>query len=162
MAFASMFIFPFLALSVVAIIVLLIIYILIKITFYIFQSIGLYQISKANGYKYPFIAWIPGISQYIIGRYNKNSNFGILYSVLTLMKYLLIIAMFNFDNYILFYLFLAYLAIYFIFDIFIMNMFYTKVFKNPIIYTIITACTLGFARPIIIFIAKYKIKNNDM
>ena len=62
----------------------------------------------------------------------------------------------------LFYLFLAYLVIYFIFDIFIMNMFYAKLFKSPNIYTIITACTLGFAKPIFIFMAKYKIKNNNM
>ena len=162
MAFASMFIVSFLAFSAVAIILFFLVYIPIKITFYILQSIGLYKISKTNSYKYPFIAWIPCISQYIIGRYNKNSKLGILYSVLTIMKYMLIIAIFNFDNSILFYLFLAYLAIYFIFDIFIMNMFYKKVFKNPNIYTIITACTLVFAKPIFIFMAKYKIKNNNM
>lgn len=162
MAFASMFIVSFLAFSAVAIIIFLLIYISIKIMLYIFQSIGLYKISKINGYKYPFIAWIPCISQYIIGRYSKNSKWGILYSVLTIMKYLLIIAIFNFNSSTLFYLFLAYLVIYFIFDIFIMNMFYGKLLKSPNIYTIITACTLGLAKPIFIFMAKYKIKNNNM
>ena len=164
MAFASIFIVQFfasvLAFSAIAIIIIFLIYISIKSIFYILQSIGLYNISKINGYKYPFIAWIPCISQYIIGRYNKNSKFGVLYSGLTIMKYLLIIALFIINNDIIFYLFLTYLAIYFIFDMFIMNMFYKTVFKNHIIYTIITVCTLGFAKPIFIFIAKFKIKND--
>ena len=161
MAFASMFIIPFLAFSIVAIIVFLI-YILTKITFYIFQSIGLYKISKMNGYKYPIIAWIPGVSQYIIGKFNKSSRLGVLYSILTIMKYLLIVVVFSFDNFVLFNLYLVYLVIYFVFDVFIMDRFYTKIFENPNIYTIITTYTFGFAKPIFIFMARYKLKNNNV
>lgn len=160
MAFASMFIFTFLAFSAVAVIIFLLIFILIKFAFYIFQSIGLYKISKYNGYKYSFIAWIPCISQYIIGRYSKNGKYGILYSILTIMKYILIVPMFYLDNPIYLNFFLAYLIIYFIYDILIMDMFYKKVFKNSNVYTIVTACTLGFIKPVFIFMANFKIKNN--
>ena len=161
MAFASMFIFQFLVFSVVAIIVF-IIYILIKIAFYIFQSIGLYKISKMNGYKYPIIAWIPCVSQYIIGKFNKSSKLGVLYSILTIMKYLAIILLFNSNNFILFNLYLVYFVIYFVLDVFIMDRFYTKVFENPNIYTIITTYTFGFVKPIFIFMARYKLKNNNV
>ena len=117
MAFASMFIFPFLVFSVVAIIVFIIYIFLIKIAFYIFQSIGLYKISKMNGYKYPIIAWIPGVSQYIIGKFNKSSKLGALYSLLTIMKYLVIILLFNSNNFILFNLYIVYFVIYFVLDV---------------------------------------------
>lgn len=152
MAFASMFIFPFLAFSFLFIILA----ILIKIALYIFQSIGLFRIARVSGYKYPFIAWIPCISQYIIGRFAKSNQIGVSYSILALLKYLLVIALFFIGNEIIINLFLIYLIIYFVIDMLIINLFYEKVYKNSNVYIILTIVTLGLMKPIFIFMSRIK------
>ena len=52
----------------------LIIGLLIMAVFYIFEAIGLYQLSKRRGYRSPWIAFIPVVNNYVLGGVADNIN----------------------------------------------------------------------------------------
>lgn len=153
MAFA-VFSLPIILSIALLIICFLIIWGLIKFILYIFQSFGLLNIAKKEKYSNPYIAWIPGVSHYILGRFCIGNKQGIWYAVLTVIKVILFISIIFIDNTILFYSFLIYTGIYFIIDMLVMNRFYKKVYKHTEFFTISTIITLGLLKPIFLYIAQ--------
>lgn len=141
----------------------LIIWGIAKFMLYIFQSFGLLNIAKKEQYKFPYIAWIPGLSHYILGKFCMDNTKGIIYSILTIIKLVLFIIVIFIDNTILFNTFLIYVIIYFIIDMLVMDKFYKKVYNNPQVFTIFTIITFGILKPIFIYtiripkISKYNI-----
>lgn len=133
-------------------------YINIKFVSYMFQSNGTFRLSMENGYKYPFISWIPCFSNYIIGKFAKGTNIGVIYtilSILNVLKYLLLIPMHK-GNDILRFIFIVYPIFYFFFDMIVMSWFYTKVYTKPKKYILITIFTLGLTKPFFVFANRFK------
>lgn len=138
---------------------------IVKIITYILESIGLTNIAKKQNYKYFFIAWIPGFSHYILGKYCSKKNnttlisSGIIYCILTIIKLILIILILKTkisQNLTIMFIIIIYFIIYYIIDMIYMSRFYKKVYKHPKIYTIITIITLGMFKPIFIYTSKIK------
>lgn len=155
MAFAVLGLPIFLAIGFFSII-FIVCFAIIKFILYIFQSFGLLNISKHEQYKYPYIAWIPCASHYVLGKFCMGNKEGIIYGLLTLVKLILIISVILVENTILFHIFLVYIIAYFVIDMLIMNKFYEKVYKNPQIFTIFTIITFGLLKPIFIYTVKIK------
>ena len=65
------------------IICFLVILAIVKFTLYIFQSFGLLNIAKKEGYKYRYISWVPGLSHYILGKFCLKKNLAIIYTILS-------------------------------------------------------------------------------
>lgn len=155
LAIGSMFIVAFIYISII-------LFFIIKILSYILESIGLAKIAKKENYKYPYIAWILGLSHYILGKYCSDSDEkrnGLIYCFLTTVKIIFIILIFTTDavkNSTLLIIAILYLFIYFIIDMKYMNKFYKKEFKNYQIFTVLTVITLGLLKPIFIFISAKK------
>jgi len=143
----------------------IILWLIFKIISYIFEGIGLTNIAQKENYKYPYIAWIIGISHYILGKYcsdkdeKTNRINGIIYSILTTVKIIFVILIWKtkiIENSILMLIIIIYFIIYYIIDMIYMNKFYKKVYKNPKIFTILTVITLGIFKPIFIYTSKIK------
>lgn len=143
----------------------IIIWFIIKIVSYIFESIGLTNIAKKENYKYPYIAWILGISHYILGKYcsdkdeKTDKRHGIIYCILTTVKTIFVILICStkiIGNPAIMVIVIIYFIIYYIIDMIYMNKFYKKVYKKPEIFTVLTVITLGILKPIFIYTAKIK------
>ncbi len=143
------------------IICFLVILAIVKFTLYIFQSFGLLNIAKKEGYKYRYISWIPGLSHYILGKFCLKKNLAIIYTILTVINILLFVLVIFIENSILFYLFLVFTILYFVIDMLVMNKFYKKVYKTPEIFTIFTIITFGFLKPIFIYTSRIKKITNE-
>ena len=138
---------------------------IVKIILYILESIGLTNIAEKENYKYPYIAWILGISHYILGKYcsdkdeKTNRRHGIIYCILTTIKIIFVILIYStniIENSAMMLIIIIYFIINYIIDMIYMNKFYKKVYKNPKIFTILTVITLGMLKPIFIYTSKIK------
>ncbi|MEG0691749.1 MAG: hypothetical protein RR444_01570 [Oscillospiraceae bacterium] len=75
----------------------------IAFTFYLFNAIGLYQISKRRGYKNAWISFIPVVNSYVLGAitdninacYMKKSNYRIWLVVLNAIGFLISVTSFG-------------------------------------------------------------------
>ncbi len=127
-----------------------------KFILYIFQSFGLLNLARKEQYQYPYMAWVPGLSHYLIGKFCCNNKKAILYTVCTIIKLVLTISMVMISNRILFYTWLIFIIIYFVIDMLVMNQFYKRVYKQPQLFTIFTIITFGLLKPIFIYTSKIK------
>lgn len=127
-----------------------------KFILYIFQSFGLLNLARKEQYQYPYMAWVPGLSHYLIGKFCCNNKKAILYTVCTIIKLVLTISMVMISNCILFYTWLIFIIIYFVIDMLVMNQFYKRVYKQPQLFTIFTIITFGLLKPIFIYTSKIK------
>ena len=134
----------------------LICYILIRFILYIFKSFGLVQLSKREGYRFRYIAWIPFVSNYVIGRLAFNRKGGIAYFIASLLKTLSVICIFFVNNTIVFYISLVYIIIYFVFDMITINRIYAKRYKASDVFTIFTIITFGVLSSIFIYTTRIK------
>lgn len=143
----------------------IILWIILKMILYIFESIGLTNIAKKGNYKYPYIAWILGISHYILGKYcsdkdeKTDKRHGIIYCILTTIKTIFVILICStkiIENSTMMLILIIYFIIYYIIDMIYMNKFYKKTYKKPEIFTVLTVITLGMLKPIFIYTAKIK------
>lgn len=149
--------FPFVSGFMVVAIVILIIYLVLRFILYIFQSFGLLRIAKKEGYKYPYIVWLPGISHYVLGRYCcLNKIKCIIYCFLTLVSIISLHIFWITSHDVLYPISKIYNIIYFIIDMIVMNKFYKKVYKTPELFTILTIITFGLLKPIFIYTARIK------
>lgn len=148
--------FPFIGAFMLFWICILISYLVISFILYIFKSFGLLRIAKSENYKYPYIVWIPIVSNYVLGKYCMDKNKSIIYSILTAINLVVSTYLFYLNNEILFYISLIYIVIYFIIDMMVMNKFYKKVYKTPELFTILTVITLGLLKGIFIYTARIK------
>ena len=58
---------------------------------YIFESVFLYAVSKANHYKYPITSWIPFYNKCILGKFADKQGLGKLLCGIDVLAFLLII-----------------------------------------------------------------------
>ena len=158
LAIGSMFIVVFIYIAII-------LFFIVKIISYVLESMGLTKLAKKENYKYPYTAWLLGISHYILGKYcsdkdeRTNKRNGILYCILTTIKIIFIILIFatnTVKNSTLLLVIILYFLIYFIIDMIYMNKFYKKTYKNYQIFTFLTVITFGLLKPIFIYISTIK------
>lgn len=148
--------FPFIGTIMLVWLCFLIIYAIIKFTLYIFKSFGLLRIAKAEKYKYPYLVWLPIISNYILGKYCMDKKKSIIYCILSVIKILLSLCFLVSESEILYYAFIIYTIFYFIVDMIVMNKFYKKIYKTPELFTILSVITFGLLKSIFIYTARIK------
>ena len=136
-----------------AIIVLIAIYMLIT---YIFESISLQAFSKNLKYKYPILAWLPFYNKYILGKISGTYRLGILLSVSSLITFILGIYIFEGGTFgYIFIIFFVLLLLNFILDLVITHKIFKKyIIKYSDILTVFSVLSLGFLRPIFMFIIR--------
>ena len=146
----------FLVFLVVALVVLA--YLLIN---YIFESIFLYAVSKANHYKYPITSWIPFYNKCILGKVADKQGLGKLLCGIDVLVFLLIIISYYATNLpagvntMIFFLIIVLLVLSFIFNIVLSHHIMKKVTGKFVdLLTILNVLTLGFSRSIILFIIR--------
>lgn len=171
MAFVSMF-FVMLLIFIVIVTAILI----ITAMKYVFESIFLYKYSKRAGYPHPLTAWIPIYNKCILGRAAGKENYGkyicvfvcirITYHIFTNIVFLMADAINN-DmlseaiskcTEMMYLLPVVLLLVGFILNLYLAHIIIKRAFPETAIFlTLLNIFTLGFSRPIILFI----IRNND-
>ncbi len=137
------------------VILVLVTYVMINLILYVFRSFGLLRIAKNEQYKYPYIVWIPVISNYVLARYCMDKKKSIIFLILSIFDLLILIPYLIVSG--LNEIFLEiYTVFYFIIEIIVMNKFYQKVYKTPELFTILSIITLGFLNSIFIYTARIK------
>ena len=158
------FILPFIFAVYIFMIIFWVIYILIRFISYIFNSFGLLRIAKKEKYKYPYIAWVPVLSEYILAKYCLSKKKAIIYCILNGLNYITVIFLlksfsFGINEILLKNIVIVlslYMLIYFIIEMIVMNKFYKKVFKCSEFFTITTIISFGLLKPIYIYISRFK------
>lgn len=148
--------FPFVGTIMLIWICFLVIYAIIKFILYIFKSFGLLRIAKNEGYKYPYLVWIPIISNYILGKYCMDKRKSIMYASLSAIKILFTLCFVIIASDPLYSVFMIYTIFNFIVDMIVMNKFYKKVYKTPELFTILSVITLGLLKSVFIYTARIK------
>ena len=128
---------------------------------YIFESIFLYAVSKANHYNYPITSWIPFYNKCILGKVANKQGLGKLLCGIDVLVFLLIIISYYVTNLpdgvntIIFFLIIILLVLSFIFNVVLSHYIMKKVTEKFVdVLTILNVLTLGFSRSIIFFIIR--------
>ena len=154
--------FPFFAAISILFLITIITYLILKFVLYIFNSFGLLNIARSEKYKFPYIAWIPCIGEYITGKFVLNKILGYVCAGFSLLKLVSMYFMITTDITPVFYICLAIIVAYFIFEMLIMNMFYKKVYKHSQIFTLFTIITFGILKPIFIYTSRFQNKSRHI
>lgn len=150
------FLLPLLSILTIIYITAVVIFCFVKFVLYIFQSFGLLRIAKKENYRYPYLVWVPAVSQYYLGRYCMNKNLSIGYAFLAALSIGLPIAAWLLHAPIWTWTALGYGIAFFVVDMLVMNRFYKKVYKAPELYTILTVLTLGLLKPVFLYMARFR------
>ena len=141
----------------IAIFFLIVIYLVIT---YIFESLALARMCKNSNYKHSFLAWIPFYNKYILGKIVNKKVLGMIVAIANLFIIMIAVYLYitNIFNAILSIALLVLVIVAFVLDIIIShNIFKKSTFKYHDIFTIFSALSLGFLRPIFLFILRNNI-----
>lgn len=127
---------------------------LAELGLYLFQSFGLLRIAKKEGFRYPYLVWLPAVSHYYLGKCCMKNLWSLIYALLTAANLLLPLVAGLLSSGTLISVSLWYSVAYFIVDMVVMHRFYARVYKVPELYTIFTVLTLGILKPIFIFTSR--------
>ena len=148
---------PFFSAVIVVMILFYICYAILKFILYVFKSFGLLRIAKKENYKYPYVVWIPFVSNYILGKYCMDKKKGIIYLILSIIKFLIMLIYFMLSEVdALYTISLIYSIFYFVIDMIVMNKFYKKVYKTPELFTILSIISFGLLNSIFIYTARIR------
>ena len=152
---------PFFSAVIVVMILFYICYAILKFILYVFKSLGLLRIAKKENYKYPYVVWIPFVSNYILGKYCMDKKKGIIYLILSIIKFLIMIIFFMLSEInalydALYTISLIYSIFYFVIDMIVMNKFYKKVYKTPELFTILSIISFGLLNSIFIYTTRIR------
>ncbi len=141
---------------IISIIAIIIFYILVS---YIFESISIVSMSKRLKYKNAYTGWMPFYNKYILGKIGNSKPLGITLVITTLISTITIILFFVFKEpqSILIIFFLLSVLITFILNIILSHKIFNKYsnkYKDSM--TILSILSLGFLRPIFLFIIRNK------
>lgn len=139
---------------IISIIAIIIFYVLVS---YIFESISIVSMSKRLKYKNAYTGWIPFYNKYILGKIGNSKPLGITLVITTLISTITIILFFVFKEpqSILIIFFLLSALITFILNIILSHKIFNKYSnKYKDIMTILSILSLGFLRPIFLFIIR--------
>lgn len=142
-----------------AIFIVIVIY---QIITYIFESFAIMEMGKNLQYKAVGTAWIPFYNKYLLGKIAQHKVLGVILTILNVVIVITGIGSYvqNDLNAILFGTFLICVFASFILDSIIAHKIYTKAIgKYGDILTVFGVLTLGFLRPIFLFVVKNKIKS---
>lgn len=125
---------------------------------YIFESIFLYKVNKE---KHKIVAWIPFYNKYLLGKIADHKILGIVLSVIDIVNIILFMISYKFHslpsniNTIIFFLIILLLILSFIFNIVLSHSIMKKITPKFVdVLTILNIFTLGFSRPIILFLMR--------
>lgn len=124
---------------------------------YVFESIAVMEMLKRKRY----FAWIPFYNKYLLGNCAGYKKGGMLSSMIHFCASFLGIYCYvlNELKWVTFLTFLILLFLGFIFDMIIAHKIYTKASKYADLFTVFSVLTLGFLRPIFLFLFRKKIKD---
>ena len=149
----------FIYIFVITFIVIIIFYVLIS---YIFESLSIVSMSKKLKYKNVNTGWIPFYNKYILGKIGGSKPLGITLLITTLISMITVILFFVFKEpqSILIIILLLSVLVTFILDIILSHRIFIKYSKNfKDIMTALSILSLGFLRPIFLFIIRNKKEN---
>lgn len=129
---------------------------------YIFESISIVSMSKNQKYKNTNTGWIPFYNKYILSKIGNSKPLGITLFITTLISTITIILFFVFKEPqpVLIIIFLLSTLITFILDIILSHKIFNKYSKNfKDVMTALSILSLGFLRPIFLFIIRNKKEN---
>lgn len=152
-------ILSFIYLFVITFIVIIIFYVLIS---YIFESLSIVSMSRNLKYKNVNTGWIPFYNKYILGKIGDSKFLGITLLITTLISTITIILFFLFKEPqpILIVIFLISILTTFILDIILSHRIFNKYSKNfKDVMTALSVLSLGFLKPIFLFIIRNKKEN---
>lgn len=129
------------------------VYLIIQLVLYAIESIGIFRLALRNKNKFPYLAFIPGINQYFLGKYTFSSHFGIILAILSVIKLIGFIFIWGTKFLNLDTLYLYYSVFYLCINIILMHKFYQKKYIKSYVFTILTILTLGYSKPIFIYIS---------
>lgn len=147
-------ILSFMFFTFIAIFLAIIVYVVIT---YIFESITVMSISKNLQYKAPFTAWLPFYNKYLLCKIANSKVIGIILPILNILTmgigiYCYVQSEFN---PIIFMIFLICVLLGFILDIVISHKIYVNAInKYGDVLTVFSVLTLGFLRPVFLFIIR--------
>ena len=150
---------PFVYIMYLIVLVFIILFLVIS---YTFDSISTMCISKNLNYNYKLRTWIPFYNKYILGKIGNSKPLGITLVITTLISTITIILFFVFKEpqSILIIFFLLSALITFILNIILSHKIFNKYSnKYKDIMTILSILSLGFLRPIFLFIIRNKKEN---
>ena len=131
---------------------------------YFFESIFLYNAMKRKNYKYPITSWIPFYNKVNLGKISQNEKCGWLVFIFALLNISLIVLFFalkdvpDFLNTIMFFVIIILVLLNFVLNIYLSYTIIKKVTSKFVdLLTLLNVFTLGFSRPIVLFI----IRNNN-
>lgn len=142
-----------------AIFLLIVIY---QIITYIFESLAIMEMSKSLQYKAVGTAWIPFYNKYLLGKIANHKVLGVILAILNVAIVVTGIGSYIQSdlNAILFGIFLICIVVSFVLDSIIAHKIYVKAIgKYGDILTVFSVLTLGFLRPIFLFVVRNKVKN---
>ena len=152
-----MSILSFIFLLYISLLVITIIYVIIS---YIFESMTITTINNNLNHKHPYTAWIPFYNKYLLGTIAGNKVLGHLTAILNFINMSLTAYFYIYQKLTLipFCVLLVSLILSFIFNTIISYKIYKSTTnKYGDILTVLTVLSLGFLRPIILFLIKDKI-----
>ena len=127
---------------------------------YIFESISISCIGKKMSRSFRFISWIPFYNKFLLGKIGGNKIIGGILGILNLLIVLFVIYFFTNTktNSIIICVFLLCLLVSFILDTVLSYKIYSKaVNKYSSLLTVLNVVSLGFLRPIILFVIRNKV-----
>ena len=140
-------------LSMIAIIVF---YVLVS---YIFESLAIVSMSKKLKYKNIYTGWIPIYNKYLLGKIGNSKSLGISLSITSFISLIMTLLLFLLKepHTILIIILLLSVILTFILDIILSHKIFNKYkCKYKDIMTILSILSLGFLRPIFLFIIRNK------
>lgn len=145
--------------------VMLFIFIIIfiyQVITYVFESIAIMEMGRNLQYKAVGTAWIPFYNKYLLGKIGQHKVLGAILAILNVAIVVTGIGSYMQSdlNAILFGMFLLCTFASFILDSIIAHKIYVKASgKYGDILTVLGVLTLGFLRPIFLFVMRRKVKN---
>ena len=134
---------------IISFIFIIIFYVLIS---YIFESLAITSMSKNLKSKNIYTGWIPFYNKYILGKIGNSEPLGITLFITTLISTITIILFFIFKE--------PQPVLIIILDIILSNKIFNKYSKNfKDVMTALSVLSLGFLRPIFLYIIRNKKKN---
>ncbi len=143
-------------LFIVSMIAIIIFYILVS---YIFESLAITSMSKNLKYKNVYTGWIPIYNKYILGRIAGSKPLGITLLITSLISTVTFVSLFILKEplSVIVVILLLSVIITFILDIILSHKIFSKYMdKYKDIMTILSILSLGFLRPILLFIIRSK------
>ena len=131
---------------------------------YIFESLAITSMSKNLKYKNIYISWIPLYNKYILGKIGNSKSLGISLSITSFISLftIVLLLLLKEPQAILIITLLLSVIFTFILDIILSHKIFNKYkSKYKDIMTMLSILSLGFLRPIFLFIIRNKRRKNE-